>query len=433
MAGLGFTNAFNAGAGVVNNAQLAQQRQQQLDQNAQVLQAKQQQQALGNAMKAFSGGVDQLVTSIKAIKAQGGDPKDPQFQNVLAPQLQAVKNAAIMGIKLGIPQPQIASQISKIQLAMQAPSYQQQQQQKNQETQAEAQAKAAGTAAGTPQKPEDFMNSNGDYVGSAVPGTPQAQAFQKQGAFPASMAGDRAALNPKKSALQQRVDAMVEAGTPRDTALKIASGQWTVSVNPQDNSRQVIDVATGNVVGGSEATPKVKPSGIQSLIAPNIDFTTSVGIRGVLSGMVNTISDGLGLGAADPNNQKADKDLERMKYLTSAALLANVPGRKGEYLWKEAQKFSVDPNSFFEGKSGAMTDLQQTKGLLDAEIGRLQGLLGKPLKPSVQQEIVINLSQLKGLSNAYGQLIQNAGIANSPPQKIGRFTVTATPSGKTVQ
>lgn len=223
------------------------------------------------------------------------------------------------------------------------------------------------------------------------------------------------AFDPSKdlSSLQEKVEALEASGVDHERSLGIAAGRYQISINPITNERAVMDLATGETVGQPLAPA---PEGeVPAMIPSDIDPTAALGGPGAVKTAVNVIKGAFNADPASPAAQEATAALTTVREMTSITLQAEVPGRPSNLLLEKLDKLTVSPNSIFQGESQAKTRLEQTHRLIDGEIQRIEiDVLPLELPPDVRVETQLNLTQLKRLRDAYGQLIESFGPAEAP-------------------
>lgn len=211
----------------------------------------------------------------------------------------------------------------------------------------------------------------------------------------------------KPSAIQEKLNMMVQSGVDENTARGIVSGRFVVSVNPQDQSRQVIDISNGQQVGG-EGQPPI-PVIPPSPMPKKIDLSGVSGLEGVATNFANILSDAFGFGPYYPQEQEVTEALTNLNVRTTTLLQSAVPGRPSKFLLERLGRLAIEPNSFTMGEARSRTRLQQTRDMVHTEIVRMDGLLTQKLKPNTRQEIQVNKAQLEGVRADYDQILESIG------------------------
>lgn len=218
------------------------------------------------------------------------------------------------------------------------------------------------------------------------------------------------------SAFQERVAALMATDIPEKQALGIAAGRFAVSLDPITRERQVIDIATGERVGGEE--PSAAPTGeAPSLIPEDVETPLATGGPGFVRNVANVFKGAFNAEPTSPKAQEAAAALRTVQVLTETTLQAAVPGRPSVFLLEEFKNLTVTPNSVFQGEAQSRDRLEQTKRLIDGEIARMeQDILPLDLDPKTRVETQVNLTQMKRLSGAYESLLE--GFDEAAPVEI---------------
>lgn len=217
------------------------------------------------------------------------------------------------------------------------------------------------------------------------------------------------------SALQEKIEFMVATGIPEDTAIKIATGVFEVSINPTTGQRVVISKATGRPVN-EPPLPKTAVVPERPPGAPDISAAT--GGSGFFGNIINTLSDAVGAGLAFPRAKEAEAALDTINLQTISTLQVAVPGRPSQFLLEKIGDITVSPNSLLQGDAAAETRLKQTRDFMAAEIRRMdRDVLSQEafFKPEVIQETKQNRSQLNALLGTYDAMIDSFGKKKDRP------------------
>lgn len=290
--------------------------------------------------------------------------------------------------------------------------------------------KATAMPAGGGVHFQSFVMPDGRRVSARTDDQRSIDAILKEGGVAVSLSGS---LTPKQPTRQQL---LLQSGlskargalTEEQLAAGIAANRFVVSVNPQDNSRVVIDLAAppgqDNIVGVIDNNGAAVPIGATAepgaaAKAP-IDASAAVGIAGALQNTINTISDFIGKGAAYPDALKAETELNKLNVITTTTLQAAVPGRPSNFLLKKLETLEVPPNAATIGTARSLNRLKSIRDMISTELMRMKrDVLTKKgsFKPNVYQEARGNYSQLSELLKAYDKLIENYNRAEKkrPP------------------
>lgn len=231
----------------------------------------------------------------------------------------------------------------------------------------------------------------------------------------------------KPSDREQRVQMMVDNGTPPEIATGIATGQFVVRTNPYSQQPEVVNLADGRVVfdgntqtgapaasqgdPGASAPDPAAPAAEQgrpSYIPESVDPTDATGASGFVGGLVNQVSDLFGQGVPFPEIEEAAEALNTTQILTMSLLQAEIPGRPSQFLLQKLEKLTVDAKSLARADERSITRLKQTRDLIKHEVDRVErDILARPqdFKPADMTKARLNSSQLKSLLKAYDAML----------------------------
>lgn len=215
----------------------------------------------------------------------------------------------------------------------------------------------------------------------------------------------------KPTALESRVNMLVESGVPREVAQGIASGRYTVSRDPISGTAQVIDKSSGQLVfdgrsqgGGRPDVPTVTPPEVSSSVPSDTDYSKATGASGFFGWGLNTVTDLFAGTLAAPEVERASQGLTNLQVRTQTALQAGVPGRPSNYLMERLDRLAVQPNSVLMGDARAYERIRQTRDMLREEVERMdRDILSHPenFRPQQIADTRANKSQLESLLRNY--------------------------------
>ena len=162
-----------------------------------------------------------------------------------------------------------------------------------------------------------------------------------------------------------------------------------------------LSAETGDVSGDVKPAP--------SNLKKGIDFTTAFGPKSEFFGLGSAAGGLIGTaGEYALMRRKAIDALTRLNVKTIDALRAANPGRYSNMMMEQYQQLLVSPGSLTTAPNEARQKISDTKDLIDDEIQRLDTevipTIGG-LKPPQQQKILNVKSVLLGLSNDYGNVV----------------------------
>jgi hypothetical protein len=226
-------------------------------------------------------------------------------------------------------------------------------------------------------------------------------------------------LSAKESAggnsMSRRVDALVQSGVPRDTALGIAAGRFDLNRHPINGTVQVVDKSNGRIVfDGSAVNAQGQQSsgaapGLRSSMPQDVPYSSATGVAGTAQGIANTIVDAFGAGEPFPQNERAAQAMTNLRVRTQTALQDAIPGRPSNYLMQQLEKLSVSPNSPFMGPARARERFRQTRDMVQQEADRInRDILGRPqdFTPKQIADARMSLSSIEDVLRDYNAVLE---------------------------
>ena len=219
------------------------------------------------------------------------------------------------------------------------------------------------------------------------------------------------------SAAEQKIARLMEGGIDRDTAVAIADGRYKVGRDPITGQVQIVDAATGNLVGGQPqqapqpTTPQqgTPPQGATSTMPEGVDFNQATGFSGFIANLGNTLTDAAGMGLISPNNEKATQAMQNLSTNTMITLADGVAGRPSNFLLEKFEGLSSQPNSIFQGEGRTRERLKQTRAMIAAGIQLNQDVIESGVTPQMQAEARQNIARLSRLVADYDAVIEGFG------------------------
>ena len=228
-----------------------------------------------------------------------------------------------------------------------------------------------------------------------------------------------AANTPKPSAAEAKIKRLMAAGLSRDIAQGIVDGRYVESRDPVTGTAQIIDKATGGLVGGSNPAEMPDPaqtvSPQTSTMPDGTDFSTATGAGGFLSQLTNTISDALGAGLVDQNNEQATQAMSNLATRTMVTLADGVAGRPSNFLLEQFQALTITPNSVWQGEGRAKERLNQTRDMIEDAIMMNQDVTQSEVTPNMRAQASQNIARLSRLLNDYDAVIASFGSRKGKP------------------
>ncbi|WP_139300592.1 hypothetical protein [Wenxinia saemankumensis] len=137
------------------------------------------------------------------------------------------------------------------------------------------------------------------------------------------------------------------------------------------------------------------------------DFTAAVGGYGLAANLANTLSDALGLGLVNADNEEATQFLTNLSNRTMVALSQSVPGRPSNFLLERFERLTTTPNSVWQGEGRTRERLTQTTQLLNEAIAFNETVVRGNFIPQQRAEAAANIEQLRPILEDYQGVLQS--------------------------
>ena len=220
------------------------------------------------------------------------------------------------------------------------------------------------------------------------------------------LGGQKERRDPDKEA---KITRLMETGMDRNTAIGIADGRLVTSRDPINGNAQIIDKATGKIIGNAPPAAMVQETPSTSM-KPDVNYAQGTGSSGFFGWGANTLTDFLAGKLAAPETETAIQGLTNLQVRTQTAMQAGVPGRPSNYLMERLDRLAVAPGSLFQGDRRAHERLQQTRDMIREEIFRIdKDILEKSegFRPQQIAEARANRSQLNRLADNYDVVVKS--------------------------
>ncbi|MCK0102537.1 hypothetical protein [Pseudohalocynthiibacter sp. F2068] len=247
-----------------------------------------------------------------------------------------------------------------------------------------------------PTDPSDqYRTVGGNLVDLNAEGGPQAVDFGGQ---------------PNTTARDAQVQMLMETGLDEITAKGIASGRLAISRDPVTGQAQVIDKGTGRpFTQGTQAPEETLTPEQTGTMPTGTDFDQATGGRGFVASLANTVSDALGGGLIDPNNERATQAMQNLATQTMITLADGVAGRPSNYLLEQFEKLTTTPNSIWQGSGRTRERLNQTRAMIYQAILMNQDVVQSAVTPKMRAEATQNMTRLSRLLTDYDAVIESFG------------------------
>ena len=219
---------------------------------------------------------------------------------------------------------------------------------------------------------------------------------------------------PKAStAKEMQIQRLVSTGVPIETAIGIADGRLVVSRDPITGNATIVDKAA--LAEQESGQPAVEapvqtddaagkpPTDIDELNKDAIKG--ALGSQGLVTGLVNTIADSVGLGQPAENISKAAVALNQLSTITMLGLSAEFPGRPSNLTRERIEELTIKAGDVTTGRQTALSKAKGMVGIitqsLNAANAVLDGAASAPDKSKARQ----SRSMLEPLLASYEGLV----------------------------
>ena len=234
------------------------------------------------------------------------------------------------------------------------------------------------------------------------------------------------------SAKEEQIARLMEGGIDRNTAIGIVDGRLTTSRNPDTGQVQIVDVATGRVLGAPDvaATPSVDTTDMG--VEPSETFADSnvqgaLGARGLGAAAINVITDAFGMGQAFPEIGRAQQALDNLSTRTMLSLSAEFPGRPSNLTRERIEEMTIKPAELTTGSENALNKASEMRRLIERAVtsARAASAPDSQLSPTQRTQARQSLGGLEDLLADYialeRSLSANGGGASIRPEVSSRL------------
>jgi hypothetical protein len=189
----------------------------------------------------------------------------------------------------------------------------------------------------------------------------------RQGGIDAAAALNAAAKAPKVSEAEKQIARLMETGIDRTTAIKIRDGRLKISRNPVTQRAELIDMATGNVIGQATET-LAQVAGVEEPVPADDRFkdlpvTQAGGLAGWGANIANIVTDALGAGQQFSKIGEAQAAMTDLSTRTVLMLDADFAGKPTNFTREKLEKLTIKPA---ELSQGSVQSYQKTLNMVNA-------------------------------------------------------------------
>jgi hypothetical protein len=238
---------------------------------------------------------------------------------------------------------------------------------------------------------------------------------------------------PKVSEAEKQINRLMETGIDRTTAIAIRDGRLKISRNPVTQRAELIDMATGGIVGqatealaqevGAEETPADDTF-------KRLPVSQAGGLVGWGANIANIVTDALGAGQQFPEIGEAQTAMRDLSKRTVLVLDANFAGKPTNFTREIVDQLTVKPAEITQGSAQSYQKTVKMINALEEAVSSVKAALENPTQYSPQEikEARGQYSTLKGLRDDYVSLknaFESKGLA-SQSAASGQPTVVQT-------
>lgn len=237
---------------------------------------------------------------------------------------------------------------------------------------------------------------------------------------------------PKVSEAEKQIDRLMETGVDRNTAIAIRDGRLKISRNPVTQRAELIDMATGGIVG--QATEALAQEVGAEEAAPTDDrfkdlpVSQAAGLAGWGANIANIVTDALGAGQQFPNIGEAQAAMNDLSKRTILMLDADFAGKPTNFTRQIVSDLTVKPAEVFQGSVQSYQKTVNMIAALEEAIAGAKSAVNNPSQYSPQKvrEAEGSVSKLQGLLDDYTSLknaferkgLASQGAANGQPTVV---------------
>jgi hypothetical protein len=237
------------------------------------------------------------------------------------------------------------------------------------------------------------------------------------------------------SAKEQQISRLMEGGIDRNTAIGIVDGRLTTSRNPDTGQVQIVDVATGRVLGAPDVTAPTDAGTDGVSVEPSETFDDAnvqgaLGARGLGAAAINVLTDAFGMGQAFPEIGRAQQALENLSTRTMLGLSAEFPGRPSNLTRERIEDMTIKPAELTTGSENALNRTSEMRRLIERSItaARAASAPDSQLSPTQRTQARQSLGGLEDLLADYIALERalsangsNASIRPEVSSRLGAY------------
>lgn len=221
---------------------------------------------------------------------------------------------------------------------------------------------------------------------------------------------------PDDSAKEQQISRLMEGGLDRNQAIGVVDGRYVTSRHPITGEAQVVDKATGSIIGGQPMQQATQPPAAQSPAAqPDAGLSyggqfqgapDSFGVEGFAKGLANTASDALGGSIPYPEVESAQQDFAVLQETLINNIASAYDRQPPSWLLENIRELVPSAGSPLQGSGRAQSKLRALQRSFETEITTTErSLAERTLSPTERQKLDARLTSLRSARDQVGVAI----------------------------
>lgn len=237
------------------------------------------------------------------------------------------------------------------------------------------------------------------------------------------------------SAKEEQIARLVSTGDiDRNTAIGIVDGRLAVSRDPITGTAQIVDKATGQIIGapqqsqsqpgptqdradaGQSLNTRTPPQDPMDDGIPR-DFGGATGIPGLVDSIKNAGASALGRDLPAPEVENAINTLNALNRDTMVILASGITGRPSNFSMEQIQQFLPTATGIFQGPERTLSRARETRKTIQRDIeATMQVASGEgQFRPQQVAEANQRLLTLRAVAGQWDAIIQ--GLQSQTPQQ----------------
>jgi len=211
----------------------------------------------------------------------------------------------------------------------------------------------------------------------------------------------------KVSEAEKQIRRLMETGVDRVTAIAIRDGRIKISRNPVTQRAELIDMATGSILG--QATEALAKEVGAEEAAPaddrfkNLPVTQAGGLAGWGANIANIVTDALGAGQQFSKIGEAQAAMTDLSTRTVLMLDADFAGKPTNFTREKLEKLTIKPAELSQGSVQSYQKTLNMVNALEEAVSGVNAVKGNPdlYSPQAIKDAQSNSNKLQNLLDDY--------------------------------